>query len=62
MSGTTVEIDPELCENNQNCEAVCPVDVFEIERGSVVVRRPNECTLCFKCVELCPSGAVSVDF
>ena len=62
MSGSTVEIDPELCENSQNCEAVCPVDVFEIQNDRIVIVRPNECTLCFKCVEACPAGAINVDY
>lgn len=57
-----VEIDDELCDNTQTCEAVCPVDVFEIKASRIVVVRPNACIACFKCVELCPSGAVTVDY
>lgn len=58
----TVEIEYDLCENNQACEAVCPVDVFEIKDGRVLVVNAAECILCFKCVENCPGGAVTVDY
>ncbi len=57
----TVEIDRDVCENSQNCEAICPADVFEIRNGIVEVVRPTECTACFLCVENCPSGAIDVD-
>ncbi len=59
---TVVEIDYEVCENTQSCEAVCAPGVFEIKGGVVAVVRPNECTACFKCVELCPSGAITIDY
>lgn len=62
MAGNSVEIDFDLCDNTQNCEAVCPVAVFEIRDNRVEVVRASECTACFKCVEACPSGAVNVDF
>lgn len=61
MPGSTVEIDPDLCDNTQSCEAVCPMDVFEIRDGRVVVARSADCSACFKCVEACPAGAVNVD-
>jgi NAD-dependent dihydropyrimidine dehydrogenase PreA subunit len=61
-TAVSVEIDYNVCENTQTCEAVCPVGVFVIEGGRVVVTRPWECTICFKCVESCPSAAVAVDY
>jgi len=62
MPGTTVEIDYDLCDNTQACEAVCPADVFQVVDGRVAVSQPSECTICMKCVESCPAGAVNVDF
>jgi NAD-dependent dihydropyrimidine dehydrogenase PreA subunit len=57
----TVTIDPDACENSQACEAVCPADVFAIARGVVQVVAANECTLCYKCLESCASGAIELD-
>lgn len=62
MADTTVEIDTDLCDNTQNCEAVCPTEVFEIRNGRVEVVRASDCTACFKCVEMCPAGAITVDY
>ncbi len=62
MAGTVVEIDFDLCDNTQACEAVCPTSVFEILDGRVRVAEPSECTYCMKCVENCPAGAVTVDY
>ncbi len=56
-----VEIDSDLCENSQVCEAVCPEDVFVIDRGMISVASPAECTLCWKCVENCCSGAIRLE-
>lgn len=56
-----VVINPNICDNNQLCIDVCPEDVFEIERGKVVVKNPENCTECFLCVENCPTGAITID-
>jgi NAD-dependent dihydropyrimidine dehydrogenase PreA subunit len=61
MGRAFVEIDYELCENTQSCEAVCPFGVFEIVDGRSVVTAAGECTACFKCVEMCPGGAIDID-
>ncbi|MBP7148847.1 MAG: ferredoxin family protein [Acidobacteria bacterium] len=58
----SVVIDYDSCDNTQACHAVCPVEVFEIRDGTVVVANISECIVCFKCVECCPSGAVTVDY
>lgn len=62
MASSVVRIERDLCENEQVCEAVCPTNVFEIDNGRVVVAHPEECTLCFKCAEGCPSGAIELDY
>jgi NAD-dependent dihydropyrimidine dehydrogenase PreA subunit len=56
-----VEINPILCENNQLCFDICSEGVFEVDRGKVVVKNPENCNECFLCVETCPTGAVSID-
>ncbi|GAB4224128.1 MAG: hypothetical protein Kow0062_25330 [Acidobacteriota bacterium] len=56
-----VEIDADLCENTQACEAICPEDVFVIENGFVKVAAAADCILCWKCVENCTSGAIRLE-
>jgi NAD-dependent dihydropyrimidine dehydrogenase PreA subunit len=62
VAKSVVRIETDLCENEQVCEAVCPAGVFALDRGSVVVAKPQDCTLCFKCAESCPSGAIELDY
>lgn len=61
-TSVTIEIDLELCENNQICEAVCVPGVLVLDGDRVAVRHVEECTVCFKCVEMCPTGAIAVDY
>lgn len=57
-----IEIDTDLCDNTQACEAVCPEPVFSVVEGRVQIVNRSVCTLCFKCMENCPSGAITVDY
>jgi NAD-dependent dihydropyrimidine dehydrogenase PreA subunit len=56
-----VKINQVSCDNNQLCFDICPEGVFEIDKGKVVVKKPDECTECFMCVENCPTGSVTID-
>ena len=56
-----VSIDAELCDNTQACVAVCPMDVFALEDGRAVVANVSECSLCMKCIDNCPEGAIEVE-
>ena len=56
-----VIIDQSTCEGNAMCFEVCPDDVFVRSGERIVVSKPEACTYCWLCVEVCPSGAVSVE-
>ncbi|MFN7964295.1 MAG: 4Fe-4S dicluster domain-containing protein [Acidobacteriota bacterium] len=62
MSAVIIEIDTDLCDNTQACEAVCPESVFLIVNGKITIANKSACTVCFKCMENCPSGAVTIDY
>ncbi|UCF66800.1 MAG: ferredoxin [Acidobacteriota bacterium] len=57
-----VGINFDLCDNTQNCAAVCPENVFVIVDSRTTVAHAGECTLCAKCLECCPEGAIELDF
>ncbi len=57
----SVSINPDLCDNTQNCVAVCPMEVFAVVDGRAVVANVSECSLCMKCIDHCPEGAVEVE-
>jgi NAD-dependent dihydropyrimidine dehydrogenase PreA subunit len=56
-----VTIDYELCEASGVCADVCPDDVFEHKEGRTEVIDSQACSLCWKCVESCTSGAIELD-
>jgi NAD-dependent dihydropyrimidine dehydrogenase PreA subunit len=43
-------------------EQLCPVDIFQVEGGQLVVNADNEdeCTLCRLCLQAAPPGALRV--
>ncbi len=56
-----VIIDRSTCENNGQCFEVCPDEVFERSGDVVTVNKQDQCTYCWLCVEVCPTGAVTID-
>lgn len=53
-------VDKEKCTGCGTCKDVCPVDVFEIEGGKAVVKKPDECIQCRACEASCPAKAIVV--
>ncbi len=47
------------CNGCQICVEFCPKNVYEIEEGVPVVKRPTACVLlCSKCMRKCPNTAI----
>lgn len=60
-----VTIDPDLCQGSDacgRCVPVCPVAVFETAapRPAVVTDNEDECILCDRCLQECPTDAVRI--
>jgi NAD-dependent dihydropyrimidine dehydrogenase PreA subunit len=59
-----IEVDQDLCAASgcNQCISVCPVDVFRLEKGRLVVDAENEdeCTLCDLCLEGCTFHALRI--
>ncbi|HKQ61421.1 MAG TPA: 4Fe-4S binding protein [Candidatus Polarisedimenticolaceae bacterium] len=56
-----VRIDYDQCENTGACAMVCPEDVFQVDNGKTQVINQAACTLCWLCVDNCPSSAIELD-
>jgi ferredoxin len=53
-------VDPEKCNGDGLCAAVCPKDVLAVVdgRAATVEGRAGSCILCGQCVAVCPAGAL----
>ena len=47
---------------SQQIAGVCPVDIFAVESGALVVKpeEEDECTLCELCLKSAPPGAIRI--
>ena len=60
-----IEIKRDKClglEKSGHCVEVCPVDIFGIKDGELVINEENEdeCTLCDLCLERCEPDAIVI--
>lgn len=55
-----IEIDHSKCDVGMSCVNVCPRGVLAKEDKKIVVRHPENCTLCNACTEVCDTGVIKV--
>lgn len=55
-----IALDPEQCIGAGDCEEVCPVDVFDVDRleHSATTSRIGNCVQCGACIVQCPEDAL----
>jgi len=53
-------VDAKKCTGCGTCTQVCPVNVFELQKGKSVVKRPQDCIQCRACEASCPAKAIVV--
>ncbi len=55
-------VDPDKCEGSKcgACACICPTNVFTLENGSVSIKSPDYCKLCYNCMEICPNAAITI--
>ena len=54
-----VAILQEKCTQCQQCVAVCPVNMFRMSDGKIVMEaEKSRCILCAECFHACPAGAI----
>jgi NAD-dependent dihydropyrimidine dehydrogenase PreA subunit len=56
-----IELNEQRCKGAAFCEAVCPLEVFEIDREArmAILARPRACVQCGACIVQCPFDALS---
>ncbi len=53
-------IDYKKCNKCGTCVEVCPVKVFEMEKGKPAVKKPEDCIGCRACEVNCPKEAIEI--
>jgi len=53
-------IDYKKCKNSKTCVSVCPMNVYAVEKGKVVVKNPSACIGCRACEVQCPNSAIKI--
>jgi DNA-directed RNA polymerase subunit D len=57
----SLKVNNKKWDGEETCIEVCPVDVFKIEKGKIVVKDEEACIYCMLCEESCGEGCVKVD-
>ena len=55
-----VTINEKWCKSCEICVAFCPKQILTMEKGKVVVIKPESCTGCQLCEIYCPDFAIKV--
>ena len=63
-----ITIDLDACEGAGQCVAVCPSNVYKLEKMEEYenelkskANSPEDCILCMACVNACPEEAITVE-
>jgi NAD-dependent dihydropyrimidine dehydrogenase PreA subunit len=59
-----IQIDYEKC-NSMNCLEcldLCPMQVFDIKEGNIIVANHDACCGCLACQEVCSYNALSLSY
>ena len=55
-------IDLELCNRCELCVTHCPTHAVEMSGGHPRLVRPQDCSYCGDCEEICTKGAIALEY
>ncbi len=55
-----ITIDDQKCTVCGECSTVCPVEIYRVEDGRLILGDTGECSYCQSCISVCAPGAISI--
>lgn len=56
------QINLQLCTGCKQCITACPTNVLEEIKEKAQVVRPENCSYCLACEDICPQSAIELPF
>lgn len=55
-----ITLDETKCKVCGECVKICPVEIYRLDGGHVVVGNSEECSGCQSCVSVCETQAITI--
>ena len=55
-----ITVDEQKCKVCGECTSICPVEIYKLEGGRLIVGNSDECSGCQSCVSVCESQAITI--
>jgi NAD-dependent dihydropyrimidine dehydrogenase PreA subunit len=55
-----IVIDEQKCKVCGECVKMCPVEIYKLVDGRIVVGSSDECSNCQSCISVCEVQAISI--
>jgi NAD-dependent dihydropyrimidine dehydrogenase PreA subunit len=55
-----ITVDEQKCQVCGECVSICPVEIYKLEGGRLIVGNSDECSGCQSCAAVCESQAITI--
>lgn len=55
-----ISVDEQKCTVCGECVAMCPVEIYKVEDGHLIVGDSSECSYCQSCISVCAPQAITI--
>ncbi len=55
-----ITVDEKNCKGCGECVSICPVEIYKLEDGRLIVGNSEECSGCQSCVSVCENQAITI--
>lgn len=55
-----ITVDQLKCTVCGECVSMCPVEIYKVEEGHLIVGDSTECSYCQSCISVCAAEAIAI--